>query len=69
MAYINIVQALDKISEATKNYIDTTNFSGYYTDLKDIPNNATKEEVQEVTTQATDSEVATMLTDVFNIFK
>lgn len=69
MAYIDIMQALERISEATKDYIDGTNFSGYYTDLKDIPNNATKEEVQEVTTQATDSEVATMLTDVFNIFK
>ena len=65
MAYITIVQALDKISEATKNYIDTTNFSGYYTDLKDIPDNATREDVQEVTTQATNAELNDMLSDVF----
>ena len=65
MAYIDIVQALDKISEATKGYIDSTNFSGYYTDLKDIPDNATKEDVQEVTTQATDAEFNDMLSDVF----
>ena len=65
MAYIDIVQALEKISEATKGYIDSTNFSGYYTDLKDIPDNATKEDVQEVTTQATDAEFNDMLSDVF----
>lgn len=65
MAYIDIVQALDKISEATKNYIDTTKFSGSYNDLKDIPDNVTIEDVQEITTQATNSEVANMLTDVF----
>ena len=67
MAYIDIVKALDKISEATKDYIDSTNFSGYYTDLKDIPDNATKEDVQEVTTQATDDDVANMLEDIFKI--
>lgn len=59
MAKIDIVDALDRLSSATKTYIDETNFSGDYNDLENKP------EIP-VVQCATASEVQNELSSIFN---
>lgn len=56
---ITVLQALDMISEATKQYVDDVSFSG---DFKDLTN---KPDILIDTTQATDDQVAKVLIDIF----
>ena len=56
---ITVLQALDMISEATKQYVDDVSFSGDYKDLINKP------DILVNTTQATDEQVAKALIDIF----
>ena len=56
---ITVLQALDMISEATKQYVDDVSFRG---DFKDLIN---KPDILVDTTQATDDQVAKVLIDIF----
>ena len=56
---ITVLQALDMISEATKQYVDDVSFSGDFNDLINKPDMLVD------TTQATDDQVAKVLIDIF----
>ena len=56
---ITVLQALDMISEATKQYVDDVSFSGDFNDLINKP------DILVDTTQATDDQVAKVLIDIF----
>lgn len=56
---ITVLQALDMISEATKQYVDDVSFSGDFNDLINKP------DILVDTTQATDEQVAKVLIDIF----
>ena len=53
---ISVLQALDMISEATKQYVDEAKLSVDYNDLLNKPTDIT---------QATDEQVANILIDIF----
>lgn len=56
---ITVLQALDMISGATKQYVDDVSFSGDFNDLINKP------DILVDTTQATDEQVAKVLIDIF----